>query len=153
MMFAFIGSAALYVATNVLTVNGTLPPNVVMAALANGFMLAVASARLSTAHTSVWGTGLHCLIHVHILFRCSKSICHRRHRRATICHRCRAAADLLVCASVFATANISGGHITPTVTIATMITGAHITPRCRCSVSWLLLPPAACHKAALELCT
>ena len=46
MMFAFIGSAALYVATNLLTVNGTLPPNVVMAALANGFMLAVASAHL-----------------------------------------------------------------------------------------------------------
>jgi hypothetical protein len=46
MMFAFIGAAALYVATDVLTVGGTLPPNVVMAALANGFMLAVASERL-----------------------------------------------------------------------------------------------------------
>ena len=43
MMFAFIGSATLYVATDVLTVGGTLPPNVVMAALGNGFMLAVAS--------------------------------------------------------------------------------------------------------------
>lgn len=66
MMFAFIGSASLYVATSVLTANGTIPPNVVMAAFANGLMLAVA---------------------------------------------------------IFATANVSGGHITPTVTIATMITG------------------------------
>jgi glycerol uptake facilitator-like aquaporin len=32
----------------------------------------------------------------------------------------------LQCAAVFATANISGGHITPTVTIATMITGGHM---------------------------
>ncbi len=44
MMFAFIGSASLYVATVALTSEGTIPPNIVMAALANGFMLAVASA-------------------------------------------------------------------------------------------------------------
>ncbi len=47
MMFAFIGSASLYVATVALTAGGILPPNVVMAALANGFMLAIASASLS----------------------------------------------------------------------------------------------------------
>lgn len=46
MMFAFIGSASLYVATVALTAGGTFPPNVVMAALANGFMLAIASASL-----------------------------------------------------------------------------------------------------------
>lgn len=62
MMFAFIGSCIIYVATQVVAP----PPNIVMAALGNGFMLAIA---------------------------------------------------------IFATANISGGHITPTVTIATMITG------------------------------
>ena len=32
----------------------------------------------------------------------------------------------MCCGAVYMTANLSGGHITPTVTIATMITG-HIT--------------------------
>jgi Major intrinsic protein len=131
MMFAFIGSAALYVATDVLTVGGTLPPNVVMAALANGLMLAVASERLRHQLCSPRDSPFvhrlhgHALLAVHHHTRACSMMCHSRlpHLFSAMCIK---PCVSIQCAAVFATANISGGHITPTVTIATMITGGHM---------------------------
>ena len=44
----------------------------------------------------------------------------------TLSAQCQVWLTVCCCCAVYMTANLSGGHITPTVTIATMITG-HIT--------------------------
>lgn len=46
--------------------------------------------------------------------------------------------------AVFATANISGGHITPTVTIATMITGAHAPLAVASAAAYFIFAASRC---------
>ena len=126
MVFSFIGSASLYVATVALAP----PPNVVMAAFANGLTLGIVSAPPSHSHVdiSTFTHGVDC--------RRIQSQSNARarqmpyglgdHRLMLVLLWPRAASEPLLRCAVYATANLSGGHITPTVTIATMITG-HIT--------------------------
>ena len=128
MVFSFIGSASLYVATVALAP----PPNIVMAAFANGLTLGIVSASLNTTETPLVFAREHtlCRLPPAVQSRLAphdSQMAHQAHARAvatSTSSRTRAS-DALPCA-VYATANLSGGHITPTVTIATMITG-HIT--------------------------